>query len=213
MAGRSSMINDAVWTLSMAQAISRAAKSVADRRDRRATQDSLLLYGLGFVGCSADGIAARRLTALAIATTLMLRMAAGQHRRRTGTMPGLGLVGTTVKLRKRQLSRVCIGTVVAMGCFALAVPAMAAVCATSSVVASGQPGYFRFVAARQARVAWTRKVERDQRLGWPYSRWSLAHDAKVTCRQIARRYRCVAVADPCRSGGGRTADTTRRGPA
>lgn len=130
-----------------------------------------------------------------------------------GTMAGLGVVSDTVKQRKRPLSRVCIGAVVAMGWLGLAMPATAAVCATSSVGASGQPGYFQFVAARQARDAWTRKVERDQRLGRSYSRWSAAHEAKITCRQIARRYRCVAVADPCRRGDGRAADTTRRGPA
>ena len=92
-------------------------------------------------------------------------------------------------------------------------PVSAASCTASSVIATGKPGYFQFTAAGQARKAWMHKVERDPRLGTPYARWAVARDAKVTCRQIASRYRCIAVADPCRNGDVSTADTNHRGPA
>lgn len=126
-----------------------------------------------------------------------------------GTMAGLGVVSDTVKQRKRPLSRVCIGAVVAMGWLGLAMPATAAVCATSSVGASGQPGYFQFVAARQARDAWTRKVERDQRLGRSYSRWSAAHEAKLPAGRL--RAATDVSRSPTRAGAATGAPPTPRG--
>ncbi len=77
-------------------------------------------------------------------------------------------------------------------------PAAAVTCSKTSVVAISKPGYFRFAAAKQAQSAWSTKVALMQGLGPAYSRWAMARDSKVTCREIARRYRCVAVADPCR---------------
>jgi hypothetical protein len=87
----------------------------------------------------------------------------------------------------------------------------AAVCATSSTVATGRPAYFQFAAASQAKTAWARKVGRDQKLGRAYGHWGRARDARVTCRQIAQRYRCVAVADPCRFGTGLPTLAAKRG--
>ena len=78
--------------------------------------------------------------------------------------------------------------------------ASAAVCGTSSTAASGPASYLQFVAASKARSAWSRKVVRNVTLGGAYSRWPAARDGRVTCRLIARRYRCVAVAVPCQRG-------------
>ena len=83
---------------------------------------------------------------------------------------------------------------------AAAAPAAAAVCMSSSASATSQAAYFQFAGASRARTAWRRKVVRDPKLGKPFSRWSRARDSRITCRQIAQRYRCVAVAQPCKSG-------------
>ena len=91
-------------------------------------------------------------------------------------------------------------------------PAAARMCAPYSVAATGQPAYFEFLGANQARSAWARKVARSA-LGTPYSRWRLSDGGKTTCRRIADRYRCVAVASPCRDGAASAAPQTRRGPA
>jgi hypothetical protein len=91
--------------------------------------------------------------------------------------------------------------------------AEARVCATSSVSATGPAAYFKFSASNQARTAWSRKVTRNAKLGQAYSRWSLAKDAQVTCRNIADRFRCVAVADPCRSKAAVEPPKIRRGAA
>jgi hypothetical protein len=89
--------------------------------------------------------------------------------------------------------------------------AEARVCANSSVSATGSTAYFKYFASKQARTAWSRKVTRNAKLGQAYSRWSLAKDSKMTCRNIADRFRCVAVADPCRDKAAVERQTIRRG--
>ncbi len=79
-------------------------------------------------------------------------------------------------------------------------PAAADVCVQSATVAASPPGYFEFAAVSQAKAAWARKVTRDPKLGRPYSSWARARAAKVTCRDVGGRSRCIAVGDPCRSG-------------
>lgn len=79
--------------------------------------------------------------------------------------------------------------------------AAAEVCVRSATVAAGAPEYFEFAAVSQAKAAWARKVGRDKALGRPYSSWARANAARVTCRQIGGRHRCIAVGEPCRSGG------------
>ena len=91
--------------------------------------------------------------------------------------------------------------------------AEARVCATSSVSATGPTAYFKYSASNQARSTWSRKVTRNAKLGQAYSRWQLAKDAQVTCRMIADRYRCVAVADPCRAKAAAAPQKTHRGLA
>jgi hypothetical protein len=88
---------------------------------------------------------------------------------------------------------------VALFTFAVA-PASADVCARSATVAASPPGYFEFAAVSQAKAAWARKVTRDPKLGRPYASWARARAAKVTCREVGGRSRCIAVGDPCRGG-------------
>ena len=82
----------------------------------------------------------------------------------------------------------------------LANPAAASVCTPSSVAAVSKSAYFQFAAVSQARATWSGKVARAPNLGKAFAHWRLARDRRVTCRQIAQRYRCVVVAQPCRLG-------------
>jgi len=104
---------------------------------------------------------------------------------------------TKFGLRRTRLVQVAL---VAAGMLASgSAVAEASQCRSSSVAVSGGYAYFRFAAASQARAAWSRKVGRDAILGRAYAHWRAARDGRVTCRLIAQRYRCVAVAQPCAS--------------
>ncbi len=99
----------------------------------------------------------------------------------------------------RRVELALVAGVITVSCLVGTDTAEALVCAKSDVVAVGKPAYFKFAAVSQARDAWRRKAVAKAGLGASYSHWGNARDSKITCRRIANRYRCVAVAGACRS--------------
>jgi hypothetical protein len=76
--------------------------------------------------------------------------------------------------------------------------ALAATCAERPVQARGDPSRFEVVAKAKARGNWRARVRAMPTLGASYADWSKASDADYRCGQEDGRYRCMAIARPCR---------------
>ena len=76
--------------------------------------------------------------------------------------------------------------------------ALAATCAEKVVQARGEPSRFETLAKAKARGNWRAQVRAMPVLGAPYANWSIAASADYSCSQSEGKYRCTAIARPCR---------------
>lgn len=80
----------------------------------------------------------------------------------------------------------------------IATPALAeSRCSERQVSATGAPARILFTAHRNARKLWSAKVRAE--LGKAYATWGRAASRNYECTFSQWRYRCSAVARPCRS--------------
>ncbi len=76
--------------------------------------------------------------------------------------------------------------------------ALAATCAERTVQARGDPSRFEVLAKAKARANWRARVRAMPTLGASYADWNKAAAADYRCGHEDGRYRCTAIAHPCR---------------